>query len=140
MDSVNSAAMVFEETASHKPLSSATWTDRSALVPKVPAPLWFSHQNAQTHRLRIQQVSAHLSNDPKNHLNIAQLLKAWIILFHFMDGARQTYEIMRKFSGESLDFARMEFRAFSALSCDRTTHRYLLYINHKFNMVEARTG
>ena len=31
-------AMVFEETASHKPLSSATWTDRSALVPKRPAP------------------------------------------------------------------------------------------------------
>jgi len=38
----NSAAMVFEETASHKPLSSATWTDRSALVPKAPAPLWLS--------------------------------------------------------------------------------------------------
>jgi hypothetical protein len=30
-------AMVFEETAGHKPLSSATWTDRSALVPKSPA-------------------------------------------------------------------------------------------------------
>ena len=44
------AAMVFEETASHKPLSSDTWTDRSALVPKAPAPLWFSHQIAQTHR------------------------------------------------------------------------------------------
>jgi len=36
------AAMVFEETASHKPLSSATWTDRSALVPKAPAPFWLS--------------------------------------------------------------------------------------------------
>ena len=43
--------MVFEETASHKPLSSATWTDRSALVPKAPAPPKFSHLDAQTHRL-----------------------------------------------------------------------------------------
>jgi len=43
--------MVFEETASHKPQSWPTWNHWSALVPKVPAPLWFSYQNAQTHRL-----------------------------------------------------------------------------------------
>ena len=43
--------MVFEEAASHKPLSSATWTDRSALTPKVPAQSALSHADAQTHRL-----------------------------------------------------------------------------------------
>ena len=43
--------MVFEEAASHKPLSSATWTDRSALVPKVPAHTEESPSAAQTHRL-----------------------------------------------------------------------------------------
>ena len=47
----NPAAIVFEEAASHKPLSSATWTDGSALTPKVPAQSDVSPSDAQTHRL-----------------------------------------------------------------------------------------
>ena len=62
--------MVFEEAASHKPLSSATWTDRSALTPKIPAPLKFSHLGAQTHRLLVQKVSSYLSHDQKNPCNM----------------------------------------------------------------------
>ena len=55
------------------PTSQATWTRWSALVPKVPAPVWFSHQNAQTHRLPIQQARPHLSHDRKNICTIAQV-------------------------------------------------------------------
>jgi len=43
--------MVFEETASFNPRVGPSLNHLSALVPKAPAPLWFSHQNAQTHRL-----------------------------------------------------------------------------------------
>ncbi|GGX72302.1 hypothetical protein GCM10011309_23270 [Litorimonas cladophorae] len=60
------AAAVFEEAASHKPPSSDTWTDGSALTPKVPAPLWLSHQNAQTHRPPNEIESATLSPVRKN--------------------------------------------------------------------------
>ncbi|GGX73962.1 hypothetical protein GCM10011309_25110 [Litorimonas cladophorae] len=75
------AAAVFEEAASHKPPSSDTWTDGSALTPKVPAPLWLSHQNAQTHRLPNEIESATLSPVRKNLCKVSQLLKAGIILF-----------------------------------------------------------
>ena len=59
------AAVVFEETASHKPLSSAAWADRSALVPKVPAQSRKSLRNAQTHRLSIQVSDVLLVQCPK---------------------------------------------------------------------------
>ncbi len=83
--------MVFEEAASHKPRSWHTWNQRSALTPKVPAPLDVSPPNAQTHRppnqslqfvedkmhsvyfafSKLHQVSSYLSHVRKNLSNIA---------------------------------------------------------------------
>ncbi len=50
------AAMVFEETASHKPQSWPTWNHWSALVPKAPAQSDVSPPDAQTHRLLVQSM------------------------------------------------------------------------------------
>jgi len=62
----NPAAMVFEEAARLSYQLRQLWPQASALTPKVPAPLWLSHQNAQTHRLLVQQARPHLSYDQKN--------------------------------------------------------------------------
>ena len=59
-------AMVFEETASHKPLSSATWTDRSALVPKGPAQASVSPEAAQPRRLSVQVSDVLLVQCPRD--------------------------------------------------------------------------
>jgi len=62
----NPAAMVFEEAARLSYQLRQLWPQASALTPKVPAPLWLSHQNAQTHRLPNQQMSSYLSHVRKN--------------------------------------------------------------------------
>jgi len=76
------AAVVFEETASHKPLSSAAWADRSALVPKVPAQSRKSLRNAQTHRLSIQVSDVLLVQCPKEpvHSNIGFGIEDYVFL------------------------------------------------------------
>jgi len=63
---LNHAAMVFEEAARLSYQLRQLWPQASALTPKVPAPLWLSHQNAQTHRLPNQQMSSYLSHVRKN--------------------------------------------------------------------------
>ncbi|GGX61152.1 hypothetical protein GCM10011309_08770 [Litorimonas cladophorae] len=72
--------MVFEEAASHKPPSSDTWTDGSALTSKVPAHSDVSPPNAQTHRLPNEIESATLSPVRKNLFKVSQVLVAGIIL------------------------------------------------------------
>ena len=70
-DNANLAAMVFEEAASHKPPSSDTWTDGSALTPKVPAPPDVSPSNAQTHRLSIPASEAPPVPCPKEPVHLS---------------------------------------------------------------------
>ena len=78
---IDHAAAVFEEAASHKPPSSDTWTDGSALTPKVPAPLDVSPPNAQTHRLPNEIESATLSPVRKNPCKVSQVWNAGIKFF-----------------------------------------------------------
>ena len=48
--------MVFDEAARLSYQLRQLWPQASALTPKAPAPLRFSHQNAQTHRLPNQPM------------------------------------------------------------------------------------
>ena len=63
---------------SDKTRFNAQW---STLAAKAPAQSSVSQPDAQTHRLRIQQVSAHLSNDPKNDLNMTRESNVRIMFF-----------------------------------------------------------
>ena len=78
--------MVFEETASFNPRVGPSLNHLSALVSKVPAPPWFSHQNAQTHRPLIQQARPRLSHDQKNEFSLTQVSKSRIMFLHFEYG------------------------------------------------------
>ena len=78
---------------------------------------------------RISRVISYLSNTRENHLNIAQLLEAWIMFFRFVYAPTEMVEIERESSGWVWNFPWvLRIKSYVFFSPNRTLAR--LYISN----------